>query len=71
MNILMDMVIAQDVAERNRAARSFISAMQYNFMGNVLQIEDVDYEELVPDPGEKPFPVPELVSPSNNHHGWR
>lgn len=46
-------------------------AMDYAESPSINQIEDVDYEELVPDPGEKPVPVLELVSPSNNNHGWR
>ncbi|MDE6234279.1 MAG: hypothetical protein K2M56_00830 [Muribaculaceae bacterium] len=68
---LQDIVIAIDVAARNRAAASFVVGLQYNFMDNILQIEDVEYEELVPDPGEKPVPVLELVSTSINHHHGR
>ena len=71
MNIL-DMFIAQDLADRNQAAASFVTGLKYHFRHNEPQIEDVDYEELVPDPGEKQLPVLELVSPSiNNHHGRR
>ena len=46
-------------------------AMDYAESPNINRIEDVEYEELVPDPGEKPVPVLELVSSSNNHHGCR
>ena len=46
-------------------------AMDFNESVNINQIEDVEYEELMPDPGEKPVPVLELVSSSINHHHGR
>lgn len=46
------------------------SAMDFAQSPNLNQIEDVEYEELVPDPDDGPAPVLELVSPSINHrHG--
>lgn len=70
LDMLMDMHITQDLMGRNRAAASFIAVMKGHFQNNDLQIEDVEYEDLVPDPDDGPFPVLELVSPSINHrHG--
>lgn len=67
LDMLMDMHITQDLMGRNRAAASFIVVMKDHFQNNDLQIEDVEYEELVPDADDSPAMVLELVSPSINH----
>lgn len=58
----MDELAARNLMARNIAAASFVAKMRYHFRDYELQIEDVDYEELEPDPNDSPAPVAEFAS---------
>ena len=58
MTSYLDAVAALDLAYRTAFAHAYVK-----ILSTEPGIEDVDYQELTPDPDSSGLPVPELLSP--------
>lgn len=69
--ILWASFMDENATVRDKAAFSFVSRMKSRFQDNVLQIEDVEYEELVAGPDCSSYPVAQLIQYNSTmiHHG--
>lgn len=61
MNI-MDILTANNLIARNAMAAAYSACMSASIRHGELHIEDVEYEELDPEPTDTSLPVLELVS---------